>query len=689
MTKIHNNPILIAILGSLALTGIVAGSAEAFRAELTDKCSATPVSSDTFMTTYRMRDRADGYGITVLKDGGYLLTGDTVYSSGMGVWNAFVVKTDAKGGVLWSRQFGSQSAAQGVLSATKRLSVQTTDGNVVVAHDIIDFYDEDYESRKEGWGDVLVTKLNSGGNVMWATMIGDYSMDFPQKLWAVSDGGVLLLAKLKKTGYGDDIADFAAVPDESVAIKFDKNGKVQWSKKMNWTATDMKYLSDGSFIALADIEVRTGTEMATGAIPIIIKLDGKLKVQWAKSIEALSMELPMTTGSTPGNLKISKTKIRVSAGDFRSVEQTQDGGYIAFGRYFNATTLLSRTAVPDIKSIVDSIPYVAVKVDANGGYQWAKSVKTGFTATDVEFKTAKTTDNGFVLERNVMRKAGATKIADMAGNLELLKTDADFNPRWTKKIDSERDTAGYDIQATQDGGVAVIGRIVTTERHMVMGSLEPYEEALLLKADVNGAVSGANIVADGAQTAAEDQSSFVIMQTMSVSTEERKLPVNKAVKAKVSNIENTARTIVFFATAKVKPVCAAGASGRSKASASGKNASPTAGTWAQINYEGAKEAKIETEKSRLIHEELLPILKKLFDNQVKMTDNTSGLWLTYYFARPAARADVEAVQKEYEKLGYKIDESEGGHLNVSKIGRSLRMTFSINNSMVGKLEVML
>ncbi|MFA5054424.1 MAG: hypothetical protein WC565_10210 [Parcubacteria group bacterium] len=49
----------------------------------------------------------------------------------------------------------------------------------------------------------------------------------------------------------------------------------------------------------------------------------------------------------------------------------------------------------------------------------------------------------------------------------------------------------------------------------------------------------------------------------------------------------------------------------------------------------------------------------------------------------------DAVQKALVVLGYKVDEAEGGVLHVSKVGRSLRMTFAIHNAMVGKLEVML
>ncbi|MFH0769844.1 MAG: hypothetical protein V1926_00530 [Candidatus Peregrinibacteria bacterium] len=686
-------------ISTVIMAGIVCiavGTAARGRAEVAGKCTAAPVSSDTFIKTYRMRDRADGYGILPTRDGGYLLTGDTVLSSGMGVWNAFAVKTNAIGSAEWSKQFGPQSAAQGVLTETERLSVQTKDGNYVLAGDIIDFYDANYENRKEGWGDVLVTKLNAGGNWMWSSMVGDYSMDFPQRLWPTDDGGVILLAKFKKTGHGGEIADFDAVPDYSVVIKFDENGNVQWSKKMDWTAIDMEMLSDGSFVALAAIDTRisgqqnAGTDVAMGALPTIIKMDSKLNVLWAKSIEAPSAALTTVTGTTHETMKLNKMNLRVPGGDFRTIEQAPDGGFIAFGRYFNAAQLLGGHAGANIKSIRDSIPSVAVKVSAGGKYLWAKSIKTGSVSFDLDLRTVKTGDNAFVLSRNVMRDPKVLSVADFAGNVEIMKVDADFNPRWIRKIDIERDTTGEDLRATNDGGIALTGRIVTNEQHMIMGSPEPYEETLLVKADANGTVSGAKGMTESKQTTVADESSFLIMQDMkSTGAAEMKLPINKKVTPKVSNIEDKQRTIVSPAKTAVTPLCSTLNTGNTGTPSPGPGAVPQATGYPKIKYDSVTEAKIETEKSRQIHEELLPILKKVYGNQVKMTDNTSGLWLTYFFPRQATVADREAVQKALVDLGYKVDEAEGGILNVSKVGRSLRMTFSVNNAMVGKLEVML
>ena len=62
-------------------------------------------------------------------------------------------------------------------------------------------------------------------------MLGDHSIDRPRQIWALPEGGVMLLARFLKTGYGSEITD--GVPEYSVFIKIDKNGKAQTSQK--WT----------------------------------------------------------------------------------------------------------------------------------------------------------------------------------------------------------------------------------------------------------------------------------------------------------------------------------------------------------------------------------------------------------------------------------------------------------------------
>ena len=234
----------------------------------------------------------------------------------------YVVKTDAKGGKMWSKDFSSQSSALGALSSRHlgRLAVETTDGNFVTAIDVLDFVDE---NLKEFYGDVLVTKLNKNGAQLWSLMLGDHSIDRPRQIWALPEGGVMLLARFLKTGYGSEITD--GVPEYSVFIKIDKKWKSANFPKMDWNAISTERLADGSFIVLAEIAVAQpeqpqnilGPEVVLHALPTMIKLDSNLKVVWAKSLEMIPTELNTPASYSSTSLTMGKTVIRLAGGDFR------------------------------------------------------------------------------------------------------------------------------------------------------------------------------------------------------------------------------------------------------------------------------------------------------------------------------------------------------------------------------------
>ncbi|MDP1759970.1 MAG: hypothetical protein Q8L01_00665 [Candidatus Woesebacteria bacterium] len=696
---------IISTLAISALAIIAVGVIPKEQAQTANVCSAGPVSAATFVKTFHLLDLTDGFGVLPAKDGGYFLTGDTIPASGMAAPKPFVVKTDAKGGLAWSRWYSSQSMALGQMSLRRigRLAAETADGNLVTAIDAIDFVDE---NLKEIYGDVLVTKLNKKGTQLWSVMLGDYSTDRPHKIWALPDGGVLLLARFMETGHGD-VADTDAVPNYSVLLKIDKNGKVQSAKKMSWNATDAQYLADGGFIVLADVAVAEapqpanilGPEITPHALPTMIKLDANLNAIWAKSLEMIPLELNAPTSYTTSSFTMGKTKVRMAGGDFRAVQPTPDGGFIAFG--FGDLISNHGLITGAAKSFTSFTPrpLIAVKVDAAGNYQWAKKLADNQTSgiSSNDFQVVRTVDSQFVIMQDVVRDSAAAQTPDfkldlkaLAANIELIKTDADFNPRWIKKYDLERDVSGYGVQPTADKGVVVAGSMLTNKQHMVMMSMEPYKEAVLIKVDANGAVAGCVGVSDLLRAAVEDQSQYLVMQNMKVgTTADLKLNINKKVKEKVSAIKNTARDICQYQKNSVTPLCSYLTSEAAAVPPAGQPAPPpVAKTWALINFENAKAGKIESEKNQTIHDELLPILNQVFNNQVKMTDSMNSMWLAYVFPRPATRADVETVQKKYEALGYKIDESEGGRLFVSKIGLTLHMTFAIQNSMAGKLEVL-
>ncbi|MFA5129290.1 MAG: hypothetical protein WC477_00030 [Patescibacteria group bacterium] len=732
-------------LAFLSAANLVNGSTPKEDASSANTCSASPATSGSLIQTYHLLDLTDGFGVSQTKDGGYMLTGDTLPAQGMAAPRPFIIRTNAKGNLLWTRWFSSQSGALGDMSSRRlgRLTVETTDGNIVMANDVIDFVDE---NKKEIYGDLLITKLNPKGLMLWSLMLGNFSKDRPQKMWALPDGGVMVLGRFLQTGYGDNVADLDTVPRYSALIQIDKNGKVVFTKKMDWEAEDMQRLADGSYIALANITVPKteqpehilGPEVVMHPLPTMIKLDKNANVSWAKSMEMIPSEINAPTSYTSSSFTMGKTVIRMAGGDFRAVQPTPDGGFIAFG-FDNLALTQGFSGTLTLPSSYFARPLVAVKVDANGAYQWTKkltnSLVSGISTND--FQVVKTTDGQFIIMEDVIRDSAGIKAktdtaaqkrkalldackeikqdcldpanlppevkpaadeeyaamkiwADaLASNIELIKTDADFNPRWIKKYDVERDISGYGIAPTSDKGVVVSASLLTTKQHMVMMTMEPYKEATLLKVDANGNAKGCVNVSNDPTVTVEDQSQYLVMQNMDVSTGNMALSINKKVKEKITTIKDTARNICTYQQAVVTPICSYLTSNASGGSSSGQPGTPpTAKTWAQINYNNAKEVAVDGEKNISIHNELLPILNQVYLNQVKVKDSMKSMWLTYIFPRPATRADVEAVQKKYEALGYKIDESDGGTLYVSKVGLTLHMTFSIQNSMMGKLEVL-
>lgn len=716
-------------------------------AQSASECPQKKIDSTSFLKTYHLRDNTDGFGVLPIKDGGYVLTGETVWSGGMQEPYPYVVKIDAKGNKLWTRDFSSPSNALGDLSSSHfgRLAVETSDGHIITASDVVDFVDE---KTKELYGDILVTKFNPKGTQLWSVLLGDYSLDRPQKIWALPDGGILLLGRFMETGHGDDVADTEAVPKHSGLIKIDKNGKVQSFKEMVWNALDMQRLADGSFIALADITVPktgqpeniVGPEVVMGDIPTIIRLDRDLNVSWAKSLEMIPSEINAPTSYVGNTFTLGKTTIRLAGGDFRTVQQAPDGGFLVFGFTNQLLTQgLSGGAAISLTELALR-PLIAVKFDAAGNYQWAKKLTANLISGGSvnDFHAVKTADSNFVIMKNTVRdndglelkkndaaqkrQAYLDKCAELKAdcvndekvipaiqpfaksmnealkvlaaastiNIGLIKTDADFNPIWMKRIDAEREMSGYSLQPTADKGVVITGSMLTNKTRKVTGIMTPYTEAALIKVDSNGGASGCLSVSNRSGATLEDQGPYLVTQDMAVAgAKDSVLNINKKVKEKVSVAKNTVKNICQYLKNKIVPACSHLTSNLAVNSPTGQTvATPVAKTWAEINFENAKEAKIESTKNQGIHDELLPILNRVFNNRVKLIDSMNSMWLTYYSPRPVTRADVETVQAYYTGLGYKIDESEGEHLYVSRVGLALRFTFSVQDSMKGKIEVL-
>jgi TolB-like protein len=107
--------------------------------------------------TYGGRSWDDAYSVQQTSDRGYIVAGGT-YSFGAGGRDIFLIKTDAKGNIIWAKTYGGTNDDEA-------FSVQqTSDGGYIVAG----------LTRSFGavGDDIFLIKTDAKGNIQWAKTYG-------------------------------------------------------------------------------------------------------------------------------------------------------------------------------------------------------------------------------------------------------------------------------------------------------------------------------------------------------------------------------------------------------------------------------------------------------------------------------------------------------------------------------------
>jgi hypothetical protein len=350
-----------------------------------------------------------------------------------------------KGQLVFQKVFGSSFFDFGS-------SVQQTRDTGYIIAGITDLYDT--------LGDICLIKLDSSGDTLWTKIIGNTGQDYSNDVFQTFDNGYVIVGETKsfgtssldlliktdsvgniiwtKTYSGNKSRSIIQTPDSGFIFtgesaggdcslrKVNRNGDLVWAKDFGGASQldegfDLKQTSDGGFIIVG---VTYSFPLSSYNNVYLIKTDGMGNLLWSKSYGGNSWEFGFSVNEThdggyilSGNTysfgiysrsgyiiktdtigNIVWSKVLSGVGEFTSIMESVNGGYIAIGDY----------------SLFDQ-DYCILKIDSLGSLIWISRI--GGSLQENCYASAQTFDGGFIL-------LGLTKSFGFGDwDMYLVKTD--------------------------------------------------------------------------------------------------------------------------------------------------------------------------------------------------------------------------------------------------------------------------
>ena len=186
----------------------------------------TNASGDTLWTrTYGGTDWDEGYSVQETMDRGYIVTGLTESFGDSS--QAYLIKTNASGDTLWTRNYGGAGDDEGY-------SVQqTSDTGYIIAGLTTSFGDS---------VQVYLVKTNAFGDTLWTRTYGGMGSDFSYSVRQTLDGGYIIAGST--TSFGNSYQVYL--------IKTNTAGDTLWTRVYGGTSLDIgqsvRQTSDGGYI---------------------------------------------------------------------------------------------------------------------------------------------------------------------------------------------------------------------------------------------------------------------------------------------------------------------------------------------------------------------------------------------------------------------------------------------------------
>lgn len=360
-------------------------------------------------------------------DGTYVLAGNTKSVSGNpGNSDAWVLKLDRQGKIIWQKTFGG-SAYDGAYSIAS-----TKDGGYVFAGYT---YSNDGDIiGNHGNSDAWVVKLDKNGNKEWQSTLGGSASDIASSITETYDGGYIMAGQTASTE--GDVSNNHGNTDAWV-VKLDRNGNKQWQKTFGGTGSEgtqsIIEITEGGYIIAGWTNSNDGdvTGYHVGWGTYIGNIDG-----WVVKL------------NKDGNLLWTKAFGGSRNDGINSIIQGIDNSYTIAG--------YTRSNYDgDVGANHGDGDAWAVNIDKVGKIQWQKTL--GGLDDDIAYFITSTRDSGYML-------AGFTSSndSDVSGNhggedAWVVKLDQGGNKQWQRALGGSGNDLARAVFQRTDGSYVMVG----------------------------------------------------------------------------------------------------------------------------------------------------------------------------------------------------------------------------------------
>ena len=361
---------------------------------------------------------ANGGGVDVTSDGGYVLTG-TAKQTDSNAAGGMLVKLDVLGEIEWSTIYDTGSSFHEVR--------QTYDGGYILGGITTNY----------GLGglDFYVVKTDALGNKSWSVTYGGAFWDHLFFVEQLPDSGYIFGGWVQQE-VGPALAN-------AVIVRLDKTGDTLWHKVMDYQIGGLDFngfvnatITDDGGVMLAGATVFSF--MAITSQGWLLKLDNSGNVEWTRTYidtgAVMTQFGEVRQTADGGYVAVGYTTLSASSGQEILIVKTDSIGIVTWSKTYGSAgddgaihMILEDNEDITVFGYTDSYgkgskDFLLMKTDANGGFKWAKTFgnckSENFGAYYNMGELAKCNDNGYIFTGPSASFNGAYLVkTDSLGNI--------------------------------------------------------------------------------------------------------------------------------------------------------------------------------------------------------------------------------------------------------------------------------